>query len=272
MSKHDALADEAQRLGALGLGAVPLHHDHARGALAALPHRQQRAHLQGSRAAPRRASRPRAPARARLAHALGELDRAQHVGRLVDEIAGEEHAVGHRLAGAQMPWRRRPAWRRWTTSLRRPLRRLVLLAASSVLRGLIFLEGVAPQQRAQRQVGGKCLGARPRQGRQAPRRGVPASPLRALIWAKAKPPSSRRSSSLAALPVPTRIMRWASMPAGARISMDVLALPVNSAARAAFVSAPLVRSSMPRAAGPSASSCPASSRTAPAGAADSGTN
>ena len=46
-----------------------------------------------------------------LAHALGELDGAQHVGRLVDEVAGEEHALGQRLAGRERPWRRRPAWR-----------------------------------------------------------------------------------------------------------------------------------------------------------------
>ena len=39
------------------------------------------------------------------------------------------------------------------------------------------------------------------------------------------------------------------MPAGARISIVVLALPVKSAARAAFDSAPFVRSSRPRAVG-----------------------
>ena len=33
-----------------------------------------------------------------LAHAVGELDGAQHVGRLVDEVAGEEDAFGQRLA------------------------------------------------------------------------------------------------------------------------------------------------------------------------------
>src|SRR5215470_9683577 len=66
--------------------------------------------------------------------------------------------------------------------------------------------------------------------------------------------------------------RGASMPAGARISIDVLALPVKSAARAALLTAPLVRSSKPRAVGASASSAPASSASAPVGAADSDTN
>src|SRR5262245_6512006 len=62
------------------------------------------------------------------------------------------------------------------------------------------------------------------------------------------------------------------MPAGARISIDVLALPVKSAARAALDSAPLVRSSKPRAAGASASSGPARSASVPAGAAVSAAN
>src|SRR5262249_24310574 len=62
------------------------------------------------------------------------------------------------------------------------------------------------------------------------------------------------------------------MLAGARISIDVLALPVKSAAHAALLTAPLVRSSKPRAVGASASSAPASSASVPVGAADSDAN
>ena len=62
------------------------------------------------------------------------------------------------------------------------------------------------------------------------------------------------------------------MPGGARTSIAVLALPVKSAARAALVSAPLLRSSIALATDASVSSWPASSSTAPAGAADNGMN
>ena len=54
--------------------------------------------------------------------------------------------------------------------------------------------------------------------------------------------------------------------------MAVLAFPVNEAARAAFISPPLARSSMARAVAPSANSSPASSTVVAAGAADNGTN
>ena len=47
----------------------------------------------------------------------------------------------------------------WMTSLRRPSRRL-LLGAVLGLAGAVLLEGVAAQQRAERQVGGEHLGAR----------------------------------------------------------------------------------------------------------------
>src|SRR5215475_13097863 len=66
--------------------------------------------------------------------------------------------------------------------------------------------------------------------------------------------------------------RGASMPTGARISIDVLALPVKSAARAALLTAPLVRSSKPRAVAASTNSAPASSASVPVGAADRGAN
>ncbi len=96
--------------------------------------------------------------------------------------------------------------------------------------------------------------------------------LRPTICAKANPPSSRRSSSFAVRPMPTTRMRWASMPAGAKISMEVLDLPENPAARAAFVNAPFVRSSMPRAAGPKTGPSPASTTSVAPGGADSGAN
>ena len=76
---------------------MPLHDDDARGPLAALPDGQQRAHLQGLELVLVEHLDLEAGA-GEIAHALGELDRTQHVGRLVDEVAGEEHALGHRLA------------------------------------------------------------------------------------------------------------------------------------------------------------------------------
>ena len=94
----------------------------------------------------------------KIAHALGELDGAQHVGRLVDEVARQEHALGQRLAGAKglgggvrlgaVDGERAQA-----------LRRRLLLRTFLGLLGPVFLEGVAAQQRAQRQVGGEHLGA-----------------------------------------------------------------------------------------------------------------
>src|SRR5215831_4172502 len=62
------------------------------------------------------------------------------------------------------------------------------------------------------------------------------------------------------------------MPTGARSSIDVLALPVKSAARAALLTAPLVRSSNPRAVAARANSAPASSTSVPVGAAASDAN
>ena len=72
--------------------------------------------------------------------------------------------------------------------------------------------------------------------------------------------------------MPTTTMRWASMPAGAKISMELFSLPENPAAFAAFVNAPLVRSSMPRAAGPKARPSPASTTSVAPGGADSDAN
>ena len=138
------------------------------------------------------------PARGEIAHALGELDRAQHVGRLVDEIAGEEHALGQRLAGGERLGGGVGLCTGARTACCSPLRGSSP-APSSALRRLVFLEGVAPQQRPERQVGGKYL--RPGLAKVGRFRDeARASPLRALICAKANPPSSRRSSSFVAAP------------------------------------------------------------------------
>ena len=61
----DAFADEAHRLGALRLGAVPLHHDHARGAARCLGRRQGERSSSALRAAPCRGFRRATPASAR---------------------------------------------------------------------------------------------------------------------------------------------------------------------------------------------------------------
>ena len=94
--EHNALADDGERLGALRFRAVPLHDCNARGAHASLRHRQQRTHLElldlrGVEDLDLHADL------LQLAHAIRELDRPQYVGRLVDEVAGDDDAMGDRL-------------------------------------------------------------------------------------------------------------------------------------------------------------------------------
>ena len=88
----DALADQRDRVAALRAGAAPLHdHDVAR-LLAALPDREQRVHAEplqrlGSEHFDLHADL------CELLRARRELGRAEHVRRLVDEIARERDAV-----------------------------------------------------------------------------------------------------------------------------------------------------------------------------------
>ena len=106
VSNTTPLPTKQTGLALLGFGAMPLHDDDARGPLAALGHAQQRAHPELLELSSSRISTSR-PRRANGSHALGELDRTQRIGRLVDEVAGEEHALGHRPQAGQRPLARR---------------------------------------------------------------------------------------------------------------------------------------------------------------------
>src|SRR3954452_3705335 len=79
---------------------MPLHDDDTGGPLTALSYSEQGAHLQRGELILVEHLDLDAGAR-EIAHALGELDRPQDVGGLVDEIAREKHALGHRLAGRE---------------------------------------------------------------------------------------------------------------------------------------------------------------------------
>src|SRR6266851_1420548 len=139
-----ALADERNRRGA-ALAALPAHHHHAtvvRGTLAdaeqrvhaELRHRADVEHLDGD-AEPLEGAGP-----------AGELGRKEHVGRLVDEVAGKHDPVGHRLLaapGGAHAGRIADA----DLDLHRSRLLLVLLAL-----GLVPIERIGPQAHALREV------------------------------------------------------------------------------------------------------------------------
>ncbi len=136
---------------------MPIEHDDARGTPAALTDREQRLHVEGLELFLIEHLDLEATA-FQIAHAIGELDGPKPIGRLVDEIAGQEDAVGKGLAGNERLVRR----------LRTDAQDLELAEAvagvglSPLLRlaaRQVFLEGIASQERTQRQVGGKALDA-----------------------------------------------------------------------------------------------------------------
>ena len=90
--EHHAFADEGDGLGARP-AAVPAHDDHPALALGALAHREERPHAE----LPHRLLIEDLDLDSELRQllgALGELLRPEHVRRLVDEIAGDAHALG----------------------------------------------------------------------------------------------------------------------------------------------------------------------------------
>ncbi len=96
--------------------------------------------------------------------ALGELHGAQHVGGLVDEVAGEEDAVSHGLAdGERLGSRFRVG--AVDEELLQPVARWLALPIIRVVGAVaaarpVLVESVATQQGAERQVRGEGLGAR----------------------------------------------------------------------------------------------------------------
>ena len=153
----------------------------------------------------------------------GEFDRPEHVGRLVDQVARQHHAVGDRLGvGEGLFGGGRIG------AVDGDLRRLavVRLAVVVVLLGLVLVEAVGAQQDAGGEVGrlGRAdLDARQIEnhgdlGRLAELRGHRAAELQPGIFVE-----------VAALPAPIATSRSSRAPSGAITSTDAPNLPVNSA-------------------------------------------
>ena len=140
-----ALADEGERRGAL-LAAVPAHDDDAALTRRALADAEQRTHAE-------LAQRPHVEhldADAELAQrgrAARQFHRIEDVRRLVDEVAREHHAFGKRLARTPRLARGRNVGdaKRDARLGRRVLAFLAL--------GLVAIERIGPQARAERDVG-----------------------------------------------------------------------------------------------------------------------
>ncbi|EAP76608.1 hypothetical protein ISM_17120 [Roseovarius nubinhibens ISM] len=92
--EHHALADQGQRRRVL-VAAHPFHHRHFRRAVRALPHRQKTAHAQRGKLVFLEDFHRQTKA-FHLLDPLGEFRGGQVVGRLAHQIAGKEHALGHR--------------------------------------------------------------------------------------------------------------------------------------------------------------------------------
>ena len=141
-----ALADEGDRRRSL-LAAVPAHHHEAAVVRGALPDAEQRAHAELAH----RLDVENLDADAELAQgrgAAGELGRIEHVRRLVDEIARQHDAVGDRLPAAP------GAARAGDVGDRERQPRLARSLVALLALGLVAVERVGAQRRAERHVGG----------------------------------------------------------------------------------------------------------------------
>ncbi len=139
------------------------------------------------------------PSLASAAAAVGELDRTEHVGRLVDQVAGEDDALGHGVGAAQ--------------ALATPaglgdgdadLDRL-RLGARRPCGGLVPVEGIGAQPEAEGELGrrgGLDSGRRAVSSRTVAAVALPQAPI-------AEPPSRTQSQLLSSsgLPMPTTMSR-----------------------------------------------------------------
>src|SRR6516225_1945074 len=142
----DAFADEGERRGA-ALAAVPAHDDRAALVLGALSNAEQRVHAELLHLLDAEYVDDGAEF-FQTAGAAGEFFRVEHVGRFIDEIARNRHAVGDGGArGKRLLHRRNARNRDRDLDLGRLL--LVVLAL-----GLVTLEGIGAQLHAERHVGG----------------------------------------------------------------------------------------------------------------------
>ena len=80
------------------LAAVPAHHHHAAVMRRALADAEQRVHAELFQLSATSSTSTATPSFLQGAGAAGEFFRIEHVGRLVDEIARDQHAVGDRRA------------------------------------------------------------------------------------------------------------------------------------------------------------------------------
>ena len=165
--------------------------------------------------------------------AIGHLGGVQHVGRLADQIAGEEHAVGDRP-------QRRPGrlGRAGVVGQQRQLGELRLVLG--LLLGAVAVEAVAAQHRAQRQMpppaaasataGGDRDRRLARQRRDRVRRPPPPAAQRGQLGGLAEARPRPRASG------PRRGRGW---------SRSCPCAPLNSATSSARLMAPPVASSSP---------------------------
>ena len=145
---------------------------------------------------------------------IGELDRKEDVRRLVDQIAGQLDAFGD----GEAVLRGRPRGGGMARA-DDEIGRLGAVVLRVLLARLVFVESVAAQPKAEREIGGRP--GRPR---------VPAGASKATSTRfapaslpKMKPPSVMKSIGALSLPgaTPTTRSRDASRPAGARMSSAV---------------------------------------------------
>ena len=154
------------------------------------------------------------------------------------------HAVGHRLARAPRPSRAAADVADRDRDLRLGRRLLALLAL-----GLVAIEGVGAQLRAERQVG-RLVGLERAAGKLGEDRGLAG---RDGTLPMAAPPSLTKSCdlNLPALPTPKTTSRDTGRPAGATMSSALPLLPVKRSAAAARCNRSPVGASALRVAGPS---------------------
>ena len=164
----------------------------------------------------------------------GEFDRAEHVGRLVDEVARQHDAVGDGLGVGKGLLRGRRIG-----ALDGELRRLLVggLAVVVVLLRLVLVEGIGAQQDARGDARGFGRRRSPRSGEvEAPRSPRPPCGTGAAMV----PPSFSQSYSVSAAVLPSADHHEAVEPApcGATMSSAAPILPVKSATGERAVDAP----------------------------------
>ena len=149
-----------------------------------------------------------------LLGAGGEFDRAEHIGRLVDEVARQHDAVGHRLGVGEGLLRRGRVgacgwspWPAWHRPCRRPF----------VLLGLVFVEAIGAQQHARGELAASAAGQLALRQIEHDRH-LGRLAQQAERWCR-RASARRTRRGLATLPAPIATSRSRLVPSGA-ISFD----------------------------------------------------